>query len=235
MPSDASSVVYSDDDTRVVVLRGAIEGRLLSHPDRSFALEISLDLDKGEEFFDKKPPTHFHVQEEYVEVIEGVMGFEHEGKELILTPKDGRFNIKPYSNHRTYPMPKDMQPAGGKIVKFLLSGEKTDAVFELNPVFFENWYKYQDQFVIHGEKLSMMQLLSTFDAGGTYLSPPPWMPFGQQISIGIGVVFGRWLGGLLGYQPFYRKWTTDWDMACDKMKTTIFQRRFADYNAKKDI
>ena len=49
----------------------------------------------------------------------------------------------------------------------------------------------------------------------------------------MGVVIGRWLGGLLGYQPFYRKWTTDWDLACSKMETSIFQRRFADRSAKK--
>jgi hypothetical protein len=41
-------------------------------------------------------------------------------------------------------------------------------------------------------------------------------------------VVGRWLGGMLGYQPFYRKWTTDWELACQKMETSLFQKRFAD-------
>ena len=66
-----------------------------------------------------------------------------------------------------------------------------------------------------------------FDAGGTYLSLPPWLPFGQWISIMLGVVIGRWIGGLLGYQPFYRKWTSDWELACQKMEASPFQRRFA--------
>lgn len=70
--------------------------------------------------------------------------------------------------------------------------------------------------------------MQTFDAGGTYISFPPWVPFGQTVSQVLGVVVGRWLGGLLGYQPFHRKWTTDWELACQKMETSFFQRRFAD-------
>lgn len=65
-----------------------------------------------------------------------------------------------------------------------------------------------------------------FDAGGSYLSFPPWVPFGRHLSVVTGVVVGRWLGGLFGYQPFYREWTTDWGTACDKMEKSIFQRRF---------
>ncbi|RYP60256.1 hypothetical protein DL769_008190 [Monosporascus sp. CRB-8-3] len=230
--SDQGAMKYSDADPQVTVLGGAVHGRLVSHPKRSFALEISLDLEKGKDFFKHKPPTHFHVQEEYIEAVEGKMGLELEGREIVLTPEHGRFAIKPYANHRSYPMPLSVQEKGNTRVKFLLSAEKTPEAFELNSVFFENWYKYQDQFVMHGEKLSLIQLFSTFDAGGTYISLPNWLPFGQYISIAIGVVIGRWIGGLLGYQPFYRKWTTDWDLACRKMETSMFQRRFADYSAK---
>jgi hypothetical protein len=67
-----------------------------------------------------------------------------------------------------------------------------------------------------------------FDAGGSYLSPPPWLPFGQFFSRTTGVVVGRYLGGMMGYQPYYKKWSTDWTLACDKMEKSIFQRRFAD-------
>ena len=60
------------------------------------------------------------------------------------------------------------------------------------------------------------------------MSFPWWVPFGQSISIALGVVVGRWIGsGLLGYQPFYRKWSSDWEMACKMMESNIFQRRFA--------
>lgn len=67
-----------------------------------------------------------------------------------------------------------------------------------------------------------------FDAGASYLSLPWWVPFGKTLSRGTGIVVGRWIGGLLGYQPYYRKWTTDWDTACSRMEQSIFQRRFAD-------
>ncbi|KAM3525203.1 hypothetical protein MY4038_007395 [Beauveria bassiana] len=231
--SDAKVMRYSDDDAIVTVqvfhsqkrhffchfLGGAIAGRLLNHPDRSFALE--------------KPPLHFHAQEEYIEAIQGNIGLEIDGREIVLTPKDGRYAIMPYADHRAYPMLLDQQEPGTSVVRFLLSGEKTDAVFELNPPFFENWYNYQKQIVMHGEKLSFLQLFSTFDAGGTYVSLPNWIPFGQTLSVCAGVVIGRWIGGMLGYQPFYRKWTTDWDLACTKMEASFFQRRFADRSLKK--
>ncbi|GKT43287.1 putative oxidoreductase YfjR [Colletotrichum spaethianum] len=227
--SDQDTVNYSDSDTIVRVLKDAVVGRLIHHPDRSFALQVELDLVKGASFFDKKPPLHFHLQEEYIEAVRGKLAVEIEGKEIVLTPADGRFSIKPYVNHRSYPLPISEQDDGNTKVAFLLSGEKTDNVFELNPVFFENWYKYQDEVVVKGAKIDLIQLFCTFDAGGTYVSFPSWVPFGQYVSLGLGVVVGRWIGsGLLGYQPFYRKWTTDWDLACQRMQQTIFQRRFAD-------
>lgn len=35
---------------------------------------------------------------------------------------------------------------------------------------------------------------------------------------------GRWVGGLLGYKPFFKEYTTDWDYAVAKMKGSWFQR-----------
>lgn len=67
-----------------------------------------------------------------------------------------------------------------------------------------------------------------FDAGASYLSVPWWVPFGRSLSRAAGIVVGRWLGAMLGYQPYYRKWTTDWGLACEKMETSFFQRRFTD-------
>lgn len=133
---------------------------MIQHPSRSFALEITLDLVKGAEFFDKKPPLHFHVQEEYIEAIQGKIGLELNGKEHVLSAGDGPMSIKPYINHRSYPLEQERQDDGVTVVKFLLSGEKTDSVFELNPVFFENWYKYQDDVVVNGAKISLIQLFS---------------------------------------------------------------------------
>lgn len=70
-----------------------------------------------------------------------------------------------------------------------------------------------------------------FDAAGSYVSLPGWLPFGRIISRAAGIVVGRCIGGALGYQPYYRAWTTDWDLACEKMETSLFQRRFADKRA----
>ncbi|KAH8166649.1 hypothetical protein CIB48_g1609 [Xylaria polymorpha] len=233
-PSDANRVESSTSDTRVEVLDGAVCARLLHLPDRSFTIEATLDLVKGERFFGQKPPLHFHVQEEYIECTQGKLGLDLGGTEYVLTAGDGRFDIRPYVDHRSYPLPLSRQDSGVTTVKFLLSAEKTEAVFELNPVFFENWYHYQDEVVARGGRVDLVQVFCTFDAGGTYVSFPRWVPFGQTISIALGVVVGRWLGsGLLGYQPFYRKWSTDWDLACRKMETSIFQRRFSD-RAKTD-
>ena len=43
-----------------------------------------------------------------------------------------------------------------------------------------------------------------------------------------GILVGRWIRGLLGYQPYHKKWTTDWDLACENMRTSMLQKRFAD-------
>ncbi|KAI0841516.1 hypothetical protein F5Y06DRAFT_259689 [Hypoxylon sp. FL0890] len=103
--------------------------------------------------------------------------------------------------------------------------------FSLPQVFLRacvNWYKYQDDIVMNKKKLSLIQPRSMFDAGGSYLAFPRWVPFGKHLPRITFIVLGRWLGGLLGYQPHYRQWSTNWKLACDKMETSIFQKRFAD-------
>lgn len=64
-----------------------------------------------------------------------------------------------------------------------------------------------------------------FDAGDAYPEPPAWLPFRRSLAYWNGVIVGRWLGGLLGYRPFFREYTTDWDYAVAKMKQSFFQRR----------
>lgn len=66
-----------------------------------------------------------------------------------------------------------------------------------------------------------------FDAGDSYLSPPWWVPFRSFVGMWLGIVIGRWLGGLLGYAPFYPEWTTDWQGACDKMEKRWVHKRYA--------
>jgi hypothetical protein len=94
-------------------------------------------------------------------------------------------------------------------------------------MFFTNWYGIQDDVVLRGKEIGLLQLMSTFDAGGSYLSFPSWVPFARYTSRALGMILGRWLGGMMGIQPYYRKWTSDWDAACKKMEKSLFQRRFA--------
>ncbi|KAI1139194.1 hypothetical protein F5Y05DRAFT_381083 [Hypoxylon sp. FL0543] len=218
---------YTDSDQVITVLNGAVSTRVIRHPERSFAFHVTMDLVKGASFFKQKPPLHFHAnQDEYIQAVEGKVGLEVEGKEVVLTTEDPEFCIKAWANHRSYPLEPERQD-GSQVVRFLLSGERSRSVFQLTTLFFENWYKYQDETIRLNKKIDLIQVLSTFDAGGTYISPPPWLPFGRRISQIVGIIAGRWLGGLLGYQPFYRRYSTDWDLACETMESSIFQRRFA--------
>jgi len=66
-----------------------------------------------------------------------------------------------------------------------------------------------------------------FDAGGSCLALPKFVPFSMTLSKAMTVVIGRWLGGILGYQPYYKEWTTEWETAKKRMSTSIFQKRFA--------
>lgn len=187
---------------------------MIQHPSRSFALEITLDLVKGAEFFGHKPPIHFHVQEEYIESIQGKMGLELDGKEHVLSAGDGPMSIKPYVNHRSYPLSLAQQDNGETVVKFLLSGEKTDSIFELNPVFFENWYKYQDDVVVNGAKISLIQLFSVSHLSSFY---PHKM--GQRILAYYrkyrhsmpGVHMCHFHGGCLLVRPSRRHWASWWE------------------------
>ncbi|KAI1651489.1 uncharacterized protein F4817DRAFT_356002 [Daldinia loculata] len=183
------------------------------------SLEVTFDLAHPRliALGSQKPPLHFHpYQEEYVQVLAGRLAAEVNGREVILIPSDGEFCLRPWPMDST--------------TKFLLSGQQTLKAFKLDNVFFQSWYAYQDEIVIGGKKPNPIQVISTFDAGGSYLSLPWWVPFRHIISQASSILIGRWLGGLLGYQPFYRKWLTEenWQLACEKMESSFFQRRFAD-------
>ncbi|KAK4248350.1 hypothetical protein C7999DRAFT_40489 [Corynascus novoguineensis] len=230
-------------------LEGGITSRILAHGDRAFVFEVTFDLahPRMVALAGQRPPEHFHpYQDEYVEVTRGRLVVEVEGREHVLTPATGEFVIPRWANHRLYPPPPPSPAAAGtatgggdggdedgKETRFLLSGEDTPRVFRLDAVFFENWYAYQDEVLLRGKSIDVLQVMCTFDAGGSYLSLPWWVPFRRTVALVLGVALGRCVGALLGYQPFYREWTTDWDAAVEKMGQSVFQRRFAD-KAKTD-
>lgn len=191
---------------------------LLSHP---FLADLSAA--------GQKPPLHFHpYQTEYVQVVSGRLILEVEGHERTITAGDGQVAVMRWANHRlSHPAPID-GPDGDRTV-FILSAENTAESFRLDTMFFENWYGYQHELKArHSGAMDIIQVMSMFDAGSSYLSPPRWLPFGQTFSRVLGIVLGRWIGAALGYQPYYKKWTCDWELACEKMERSFLQRRFAD-------
>ncbi|KAF2688561.1 hypothetical protein K458DRAFT_440167 [Lentithecium fluviatile CBS 122367] len=222
-----NSEMQSDVRTPVIAFDGAITTVTVPLPNRCFAFSVTflLNHEKLLSLAKEKPPLHFHpYQEEFITVLEGRLAVEVEGVEHILTSADGELSIKPWTNHRLYPPPhKD----GESVTRFLLSGVDTDETYKLDELFFENWYGYQDAVFVHGEAISIIQVMSMFDAGGSYMSLPVWIPFSKTIARAMGVGLGRWVGGFLGYQPYYKKWSTDWGLACRRMKSTFLQRRFA--------
>ncbi|KAL4967236.1 cupin domain-containing protein [Aspergillus stella-maris] len=191
----------------------------------------------------KKPPTHFHPSQwEFFRVLRGNLTIDINGVPTHRTPADGEMAVPPYTHHVIYGTPGTEMNE----VEFLVSATDPDlgtdaaggdgngkgAAVVMDQAFFENWYGYQEDVFQRGERLDFLQVLAMFDAGSTYLSPPWWVPFRCWVGLFLGVVLGRWIGGLLGYAPFYPEWTTDWDAACDKMEQTWSQRRFADRGAQ---
>ncbi|RJE27104.1 hypothetical protein PHISCL_00571 [Aspergillus sclerotialis] len=229
----------SSQNARVVpAFGGAIETRILTDETpaqhRAFAFEVSFyshlwPASVGSQ----KPPLHFHpFQEEYIQVLQGQLCVEDDQHGArILTPADGEICIKPWVQHRLYPPIRPGTEGADPVttpIRFILAGQDTAEVFRLDLIFFENWYAYQDETVAKGRGMSLVQVMSMFDAGGSYLSLPQWVPFNRTLAVVLGIIIGRWIGGMLGYQPFYKHWTSDWSLACKKMAQSVFQRRFAD-------
>ncbi|RDA95696.1 hypothetical protein CP533_1168 [Ophiocordyceps camponoti-saundersi (nom. inval.)] len=196
---------------------GGLTTRVLPDDRRAFRFEVIFRTDHPRLRHQAKPPMHFHLyQDEYVEVLEGSLVVEVEGVERVLRPGDGVVTLRRGVNHRTYPLD------GGESqrVRMLLSGAESASPFRLELAFFENWYAYQEQLFLSGESLDLIQALCMFDAAGSCLTLPRWVPLRSSASHLLGIVVGRWLGRLLGYRPFYEEWTTDRSQAWEKMGLT---------------
>ncbi|KAI1775118.1 hypothetical protein F4818DRAFT_417886 [Hypoxylon cercidicola] len=210
----------------ITVFDGALTIRGKPHPERGFAFEATFILNHPsfQQFRSAKPPLHFHpYQEEYIQVIEGALIIEVEGGQHILRREDGEFRIAPWAVHRLYTPPEETTRSN--TVRFVASGGKTREAFGMDLLFFENWYKYQDESMRNGGRIDLIQAMCTFDAGGSYMTPPWYFPCRKTLSRMAGVVIGRWLGALLGYRPFHREWSTDWSSGKAKMQLSILYRR----------
>ncbi|KAF3095459.1 hypothetical protein TWF569_011640 [Orbilia oligospora] len=172
----------------------------------------------------KKPPKHFHPnQYEYFKVISGQLTVEINDVEHILTPEDGEVTLEPGPHHRLWGTPGQKDD---KVV-FLISASTNARSYQLDQAFFENWYGYQEDMMMRGTAPDLIQVCCMFEAGDSYLSPPWWVPFRHFFGYWLTVILGYYIGSLLGYQPFFPEWTTDWDAACDKMASSLLQKKFA--------
>lgn len=105
-------------------------------------------------------------------VLQGRLCVEVEGRERVLGPEDGEIRVEPWANHRLYPPPPG-KGDGGATTRFLLSGGETEEVFKLDTIFFQNWYGYQDEIVMRGAKMDLIQVLcvSMLTAAALLLGP----------------------------------------------------------------
>lgn len=187
------------------------------------------------------PAMHFHrYQNEFFHVEHGICVADVDGVIRNLTPEDGEVSLQANHIHRF-----SIHPDCGEYMTVLLSGSDAGIDNQLDRVFFENWYGYWHDALLYDGGLDFIQklqvrsyLLITYhttanqsqmlDAGGHYTPAPAWMPFRLFFGYWTSVVIGRWLGGLLGYKPFFKEYTTDWEFAVTKMKSSFWTRRLVD-------
>lgn len=132
----------------------------------------------------QKPPLHFHpYQAEYIQVLDGACVVEVDGHEQSLGPTDGEFCIEAWAHHRWYPLIPHGDAGGGggddnnaaepRLSRVVVSGETTRESFQLDWVFFENWYAYQNVFVLKGQNPDLIQVMSVRIAAAALPFPSP--------------------------------------------------------------
>ncbi|KAL4993773.1 hypothetical protein BDV10DRAFT_189662 [Aspergillus recurvatus] len=167
------------------------------------------------------PPPHLHrYQTEYFKVERGLMGVNINGTIYKKTPADPEFSVPANEFHGFF-----RHPDGEGPMTVVLSASDSGREEKLDRVFFENWYGYWHDATIHHGGMNYIQWLQIYDAGDAYPYMPAWIPFRKTVAYCWGVAVGRWLGGMLGYCPFFAEYTTDWDQAVAKMETHFWQRR----------
>ncbi|KAI9804115.1 MAG: hypothetical protein M1825_001517 [Sarcosagium campestre] len=172
----------------------------------------------------KGPPLHFHpYQSERFVVEQGRLGIEVDGQKRIVTPKDGVVVGKPGCLHRFW-----MAEDSVEDLIIIVNASDSANDYQLDRLFLENWYGFRYDSLMHGTGLDWIQMMSIFDAGSHYLPAPAWCPFRRTVGYWGTILVGRWIGGLLGYKPYFREYTTDWEYAAEKMRASFFQRRNVD-------
>jgi hypothetical protein len=89
------------------------------------------------------PLLHFHqFQTEYFRVESGIMGIEVNGEHRKVYPEDGEVSVK-----------------AGEMTVYL-SASDSGMDYQLDRIFFENWYGYWHDALLHEGKLSFIQYLA---------------------------------------------------------------------------
>jgi hypothetical protein len=104
----------------------------------------------------KGPLLHFHqFQTEYFRVESGIMGIELNGEHRKVYPEDGEISVKAGGIHRFY-----IHPDSPGEMTVYLSASDSGMDYQLDRIFFENWYGYWHDALLHEGKLDFIQYLA---------------------------------------------------------------------------
>lgn len=203
----------------------------------------------------KGPPLHFHqFQTEYFRVDSGLMGIEVDGVKRSVAAEDGEISVKAGSVHQFF-----IHPSSPGDMTVYLSASDSGLDYQLDRVFFENWYGYWHDALLHDGGLNLFQFLAVSvsylrldvtrfidkygtltlwfqiqDGGDAYTPAPSWVPFRRTLGYWTCVILGRWIGGMLGYKPFFKEYTTDWNYAVAKMRGSFFQKHLVEESFRQE-
>ena len=104
----------------------------------------------------KGPLLHFHqFQTEYFRVEAGLMGIHIDGAEKTVTAEDGEISVKAGSIHQFF-----IHPESPGDMTVYLSASDSGMDFQLDRIFFENWYGYWHDALLHERGLDIFQYLA---------------------------------------------------------------------------
>jgi hypothetical protein len=106
---------------------------------------------------------HFHqFQTEYFKVEYGICVVEINGVPRIVTPEDEEISCKAGNIHQFY-----IHPDSPEKMTVLLSASDPGIDYQLDRVFFENWYGYWHDALLYRGGLDLIQTLQVSQSSGT--------------------------------------------------------------------
>ena len=98
------------------------------------------------------------------------MGIEVDGILRQVTSDDGEISVKAGSIHQFF-----MHPDSPCDMTVYLSASDAGMDFQLDRIFFENWYGYWHDALLHGGGISLLQYLAVRVSVVWALPPFPWV------------------------------------------------------------